>query len=460
MTEPNNTNTNTNADNGGTREEEELVNSISAEEQRPLLGCFGTIIGCCCCLICTPLLALCCCCKLGSNAVQKVQGKRYSHKEQKWVYDDLKKEEAAMLDIPEDDDDILKIAEEATAAAAADGQTSAVTTIKETEYYDSLGVPPDADKNQIKRAYYVNARKWHPDKNGSTEAAEKFQAIGEAYQVLSDPTLRAAYDKDGKDALSGDKTGISDDQVDPSLVFAFLFGSDSFFDIVGRLQVVTQTMAGPEMTNIQRKRMIELEVRRVIRLALKLRYRIQEYVDGMEETAKAAWEDEASSLVECRYGEEILNTVGAVYRLVATSLVGTFTEGLEANYQVGAMNVGAAQDIMETQTKMGDAGEDGMGDDELPQYVKIMWSVTVIDITSTITEVVTKVVKDKSVKAGVRKKRAKAIMALGDIFEKQKSSTKQEVNRSMGALFQSARAAAMEQTLTKMREEEENAPVT
>ena len=78
-----------------------------------------------------------------------------------------------MKDIPEDDDDILKVAEEA-AGAAADPSASVAAVeagkVKETEYYDALGVPPDADEKKIKRAYYVNARTWHPDRNDSDEA--------------------------------------------------------------------------------------------------------------------------------------------------------------------------------------------------------------------------------------------------------------------------------------------------
>jgi len=460
MTEPSNNNSN-----HGTGVREDLSEETNEEDNEylndeegpsPTVRTFFGFLGCCCCLMCTPLFALYCCCNLGSASVQKLQGKRWSGKSQKWVIDNLKKEEELMFTYPIDDDDILKLAEEA--AASADGKTPTGKSVLETEYYDALGVSPDADEKKIKRAYYVNARKWHPDKNGSTEAEQKFQAIGEAYQVLSDPQLRAAYNRDGKDGLSGDKTGISEDKVDPSLVFTFLFGSDSFADIVGRLQLVTQTMAGPEDANLHKEQLCELEYRRVVRLALKLRERIQAYVEGNEEMAKMAWEDEASVLVECRYGEEILNTVGAIYRLCATKLVGTWTEGIEAKMEVNEMNVGAAKNIMEGQQKMQNGGEDYVEDDRLPEYVEFMWNVTVIDITTTITEVVTKIVKDKSVKKAVQKKRANAIMALGDIFEKKKAKTKLTPNRNMGTLFQSARAAAMEQTLAKMSKEEENAP--
>jgi len=74
--------------------------------------------------------------------------------------------------------------------------------VKETEFYDRLGVSPDASTEQIKKAYRKMAMKLHPDRNpGDKSAEEKFKALGEAYDTLSDEKKRKIYDRYGKKGL-------------------------------------------------------------------------------------------------------------------------------------------------------------------------------------------------------------------------------------------------------------------
>ena len=64
------------------------------------------------------------------------------------------------------------------------------------DYYNTLGVPPDADAKAIRQAFRQLARKVHPDVNpGNKEAEEQFKTINEAYQVLSDAKQRKKYDE-------------------------------------------------------------------------------------------------------------------------------------------------------------------------------------------------------------------------------------------------------------------------
>ena len=63
------------------------------------------------------------------------------------------------------------------------------------DYYDILGVKPDASEADIKAAYRKLARKYHPDKNKEAGAEDKFKAINEANEVLRDKEKRTAYDQ-------------------------------------------------------------------------------------------------------------------------------------------------------------------------------------------------------------------------------------------------------------------------
>lgn len=116
------------------------------------------------------------------------------------------------------------------------------------DYYKILGISKSATDDEIKKAYRKLALKYHPDKNRSPGAEEKFKEIAEAYEVLSDTKKREVYDKFGEEGLKegagsaggGGGGGAGTTYTfhgDPRATFAQFFGSaspfDSFFELGG-----------------------------------------------------------------------------------------------------------------------------------------------------------------------------------------------------------------------------------
>lgn len=115
--------------------------------------------------------------------------------------------------------------------------------VKETEYYDLLGVSVTATDAEIKRGYRKMAIKTHPDKNpDDAAAAEKFQAVSEAYQVLSDHDLRERYDKFGKEEAQPTE-GFDD----PVAFASSVFGGGAFDSYIGEIALIKELSQIGEM---------------------------------------------------------------------------------------------------------------------------------------------------------------------------------------------------------------------
>ncbi|XP_028310754.1 dnaJ homolog subfamily B member 1a [Gouania willdenowi] len=110
------------------------------------------------------------------------------------------------------------------------------------DYYKVLGLDRGASEDEIKKAYRKQALRFHPDKNKSPGAEDKFKEIAEAYDVLSDTKKKDVYDRFGEEGLKGSPNvggggggpgGPSYNYTfhgDPHAMFAEFFGGRSPFD--------------------------------------------------------------------------------------------------------------------------------------------------------------------------------------------------------------------------------------
>ncbi|KAJ3260292.1 hypothetical protein HK103_000927 [Boothiomyces macroporosus] len=213
-------------------------------------------------------------------------------------------------------------------------------------YYDLLQVPADASAATIKKAYYISAMKYHPDKNlDDPTADEKFKQISEAYQgnwililVLSDPQKRAFYNRHGKGAASSDNVF-----VDPEQFFKQQFGGEKFVSIIGEISIARdfkEAMGGDQGNSspITPEERIAQRKSRVSRLVSNLVSKLALYTDAfpspsidsppvgttMEHLAKEALNSfriisqiEVDSLKDESYGIELLHAIGYTYCLKA-----------------------------------------------------------------------------------------------------------------------------------------------
>jgi hypothetical protein len=238
------------------------------------------------------------------------QGKWWNENEGHWVLTKMEEEAEILEAVPEDDSDILGKIQDDLDAAFKPSSGAAGKEVVDMYYYETLEVTSNADQATLKRRYYMLARQHHPDKVGmdDKESAAKFADIAEAYQVLSDPTLRDKYDTNGRDGLSADKASVADGmrKMDSHVLFAFLFGSDLFYDYAGRLATATSASIG-DSPKVSVHDARKLQKRRVARLALNLCTKIAPWISNVRAGAadgaalEAGWKDEAIELSKASF---------------------------------------------------------------------------------------------------------------------------------------------------------------
>ncbi|KAK9917625.1 hypothetical protein WJX75_006600 [Coccomyxa subellipsoidea] len=348
---------------------------------------------------------------------------------------------------------------------------------RQLDYYALLGVERNAPPEAIKRAYYVLARKYHPDKNRDDPTAnERFQQLGEAYQVLGNAELRARYDAHGAEALDVNF-------MDSAEFFTALFGSDRFDHLVGELMIAVAARSNGEFLQGQMKK---LQAARVERLVVMLNALLRRYVEGDEQGFREAMVAEADSLARTPFGPTMLRAIGRTYRSQAEIALGNFFEGsvaamrskgaafksqmhaaglalkvyqtqqqierLEKQHAQHERENGSASSSQQQRSSMDAQGTAGhsTGDTDpaahssadaasqaeerkqaaaamaterakleeaaLPLMLDAMWAANVLDIQHTVKAVCTEVLRNSASPKEVRRARGLALKELGGIF--------------------------------------------
>ncbi|KAF7732561.1 hypothetical protein EC973_003308 [Apophysomyces ossiformis] len=315
----------------------------------------------------------------------------------------------------------------------------------DTSYYDLLGVPVNAEYIQIKKAYRKLAIIYHPDKSKEPDAEEKFKEISEAYQVLSDPQLRAHYNKYGKDKDLAPDGGFTD----PREYFQQMFGGDAFRSIIGELavgsmfsEVDTEELEATDKKALNKEQMEKLQKQqqeRVKKLAETLTHKLSLYAEsnGDEEAAAAFQEQikcEAEKLKGESYGLELLHSIGGVYSSKAKQFLGIKGGELPGIFQSLKQKrhimkelwstVKSAMDMQTIAEVMAKAEEKGMDQAEKLRLeeeasnraYKALWQTSKFEVEATLRQVCDTVLQDKTVDSKTRYKRAEALRMVGYIY--------------------------------------------
>ncbi|KAL3908645.1 MAG: hypothetical protein SGILL_008407 [Bacillariaceae sp.] len=391
------------------------------------------------------------------------QGKTWDKTLREWFYYNLDQEAQTVLSSDEDQQQ----RQQETTAPPRKNHLRRRMTVKESAYYDILHVPINANKTEIKKAYYNLALSTHPDKSEDHLAEDHFHQLNTIYKTLSRDDSRSMYDQHGSCYVSYmEENPDSTTEVNPYVFFSSVFGSHIVELYVGDLAVANMAdnvlmlteRAEPEIKSKSKSFWFKSkqQVRRQVQIATHLRHRIESYVNdeislpefqascryegealaaALHKTYQTEWLlqgiafglfPEALPLLVAKFAKKMLSSFFEVKNLAQNVRV---DRDLDRAVRKGMIKYSrqAAKDLKNKKNVTDDTNE---ADDDcdrrdldsllramsVPSMWKVLEQFNVNDVSRTVQEATRRVLDDCGADRDLRIKKARALHALGQEF--------------------------------------------
>jgi len=292
--------------------------------------------------------------------------------------------------------------------------------IKDSYYYDLLGVPTTASKNQIRKAYLLKVRECHPDKNPDDKQLEEmFKAITEAHSVLTDDIKKQIYDKFGKDGVKKEEGRGTKDSIE---IYKSMFGSGKFVDTFGELTLFHTIFSNSPTPEEQKKKQIQISKLQEIqkkKLITQLIVRLEPYATGAIE----AFEDMSAMMIAYKLeglsGPALLKFIGEIYIEVSEQYIGgiqgLFSSIFEKGY-TAIHAVTAFSSAVRLHNSIQILQEEGITVETMHESISAIWELGKIEISRLLHEVCKAVLSEPGVTPETLKARAEGLNRLGQMF--------------------------------------------
>lgn len=328
------------------------------------------------------------------------------------------------------------------------------------EYYGLLRVNPTASYVEIRRAYYRESRRCHPDKAGTDpQMVERFQQLSQAYQVLRNADLRRAYDAGGQEAVARLSATI-----DLGSLYAAVLSGSQWEPYVGRF-ALSHILSGQNENaeadafgslmsiffaeDPKDSWQAEREVRCAQTLVEKLRFVEDDCITTIEGFANNV-RHEAGMLAQAPFAPAVLKAIAGVYEAEAGRFLGAFnlsaltlgrefqqtqSQGHLMLQQARAIGAGT-QALLALRSLLADEAspstepasttgepratalclEGPAVQEQLPCLALALWQFTVLDVEGTLRRVCRRVLGDTSVTFECRRLRAEALQLMAKVL--------------------------------------------